>query len=144
MVVDTVFLCMALNNDFNLRRLERYLSVAWDSGAAPVILLTKADLCRGLPAKLAQVESVAAGVDIITVSALERGGCQPIAPYHQTEPHCAVRAALERGELSEARFLSWQRLRAENAWFEDAESRLAAKEKKFKRIARANRTNPKK
>ena len=47
--VDTVFLCMALNNDFNLRRLERYLTVAWDSGAAPVVLLTKKDLCDDLP-----------------------------------------------------------------------------------------------
>ena len=67
--IDTVFLCMALNNDFNLRRLERYLSVAWDSGASPAVLLTKADLCDDLPAKLALVEGVAAGVDIITASA---------------------------------------------------------------------------
>lgn len=47
--VDTVFLCMSLNNDFNLRRLERYLAVAWESGAEPVVLLTKADLCSDLP-----------------------------------------------------------------------------------------------
>lgn len=40
--VDTIFLCMSLNNDFNLRRLERYLAIAWDSGAIPVIVLTKA------------------------------------------------------------------------------------------------------
>ena len=44
--IDTVFLCMSLNNDFNLRRLERYLSIAWDSGAVPVIVLTKADMCK--------------------------------------------------------------------------------------------------
>ncbi|MFQ7221934.1 MAG: GTPase RsgA [Lachnospiraceae bacterium] len=42
--IDTVFLCMALNRDFNIRRLERYLSIAWDSGAVPVIILTKIDL----------------------------------------------------------------------------------------------------
>ena len=47
--IDTVFLCMSLNNDFNLRRLERYLAVAWESGAAPVVVLTKADLCADLP-----------------------------------------------------------------------------------------------
>lgn len=42
---DTVFICMSLNNDYNLRRVERYLSIAWDSMAAPVIVLTKSDLC---------------------------------------------------------------------------------------------------
>ena len=43
--IDTIFLCMALNNDFNIRRLERYLSIAWDSCAMPVVVLTKSDLC---------------------------------------------------------------------------------------------------
>lgn len=37
---------MSLNHDFNMRRLERYLAVAWDSGATPVIVLTKSDLCE--------------------------------------------------------------------------------------------------
>ena len=49
--IDTVFLCMALNRDFNIRRLERYLSIVWDSGAVPVIILTKIDLCDDLQAK---------------------------------------------------------------------------------------------
>ena len=49
--IDTIFLCMALNRDFNIRRLERYLSMAWDSGAVPVIILTKIDLCDDLQAK---------------------------------------------------------------------------------------------
>ena len=44
--VDIIFLCMALNNDFNLRRLERYISIAWDSGAMPVVVMTKSDLCE--------------------------------------------------------------------------------------------------
>ncbi|WP_235561040.1 GTPase RsgA [Bacillus sp. FJAT-28004] len=39
---------MALNNDFNLRRLDRYLSIAWDSEATPVVVLTKSDLCDDL------------------------------------------------------------------------------------------------
>ena len=49
--IDTVFICMSLNNDFNVRRLERYLSVAWNSGAMPVIVLTKVDLCDEVDAK---------------------------------------------------------------------------------------------
>lgn len=43
--IDTAFICMSLNADFNLRRLERYLTVAWDSMAKPVLVLTKSDLC---------------------------------------------------------------------------------------------------
>ena len=43
--IDTAFLCMSLNNNFNIRRLERYLSVTYDSGATPVVVLTKSDLC---------------------------------------------------------------------------------------------------
>lgn len=79
--INTVFLCMSLNNDFNLRRLERYLSIAWDSGASPVIVLTKADLCADLPRCLQQVDSVAMGVDVLVTSALERDGAAQLAPY---------------------------------------------------------------
>ena len=43
--VDAVFIVMSLNEDFNLRRLERYITMAWESGAQPVIVLTKTDLC---------------------------------------------------------------------------------------------------
>lgn len=46
--IDIVFLCMALNQDFNVRRLERYLSIAWDSGAKPVVVLTKPDICEDI------------------------------------------------------------------------------------------------
>lgn len=69
--IDTVFVCMSLNNDFSLRRLERYLATAWDSGAAPVVVLTKADLCSDLPEKIAEVEGIAMGVDILAVSSLK-------------------------------------------------------------------------
>ena len=55
--IDTVFLCMSLNNDFNLRRLARYLAVAWESGADPVVLLTKADLCEDISRKQAELTS---------------------------------------------------------------------------------------
>lgn len=69
--IDTVFICMSLNQDFNLRRLERYIAVAWDSGATPAIVLTKADLCRDVSERKAEAESVAIGVDIIVTSAKE-------------------------------------------------------------------------
>ena len=50
--IDIVFLCMALNQDFNVRRLERYLSIAWDSGAKPVVVLTQSDICEDIEEKL--------------------------------------------------------------------------------------------
>jgi ribosome biogenesis GTPase len=65
--VDTVFLVAGLDGDFNPRRLERYLIAAWDSGADPVIVLTKLDVLDE-PGKLAEAESVAVGVPIFAVS----------------------------------------------------------------------------
>lgn len=222
--IDTVFLCMSLNNDFNIRRIERYMTAAWDSGAVPVVLLTKTDLCDEVDAKIAQIESVAVGVDIITTSVAELDGYSQITPYlkvgktlafvgssgvgkstlinhllgddrldtnglrnddkgrhttthrellmlpsgtmvidtpgmremgmwdsseglsaafedieelsakcrfknctHKSEPGCAVQAAIKNGELSEERLSSYEKLKIENAYSEDAEGYLAAK-----------------
>lgn len=69
--VDTVFICMSLNNDFNLRRLERYLSVVWESGAEPVIILTKSDLCGNAAGMRLEAEAAAVGTDIIETSTFE-------------------------------------------------------------------------
>ncbi len=68
--IDTAFICMSLNNNFNIRRLERYLSITYDSGAAPVVILTKSDLCSDVESKIAQVQSAALGVDVLAVSSL--------------------------------------------------------------------------
>ena len=238
--IDTVFICMSLNNDFNLRRLERYLSVAWDSGATPVIVLTKADLCDDLESKISEVDSVAFGVDTVVTSSLSEDGISGIMPYlkpqktvsfigssgvgkstlinrlsgsdtlatkglrnddkgrhttthrelillqngalvidtpgmrelgmwgaedgidtvfsdieelaarcsyknctHMSEPGCAVRAAMESGELSEERYKSSAKLEEENSYAENTDSYLAAKQKKFKEIAKYNKTNRK-
>ena len=238
--IDTVFLCMSLNNDFNLRRLERYLAVAWESGADPVVVLTKADLCADLPQKQREVETIAMGVDILTTSAMEQEGYRQIMPYitegrtvafvgssgvgkstlinrllgeerlatdglrkddkghhttthrellflhngamvidtpgmrelgmwdtasgveqtftdiealaarcrfrncsHTSEPGCALRAALRSGELDSGRWQSYQKLKNENSYAADSESYLAAKEKRFKEIAKINKNNKK-
>ncbi len=81
--IDTVFICMALNNDYNLRRLERYLSIAWDSRAIPVVVLTKSDICHNLQEKLSQVSSVAIGVDVLVTSAMSEDGYTCIRSYIQ-------------------------------------------------------------
>ena len=79
--IDTVFLCMSLNSDFNLRRLERYISIAWNSGAEPVVVLTKSDLCEALEQKLTEVSSVAVGVDIAVTNTVNQNGYEQIYPY---------------------------------------------------------------
>lgn len=79
--IDVVFICMALNHDYNLRRLERYLSLVWDSGAKPVVVLTKSDLCAGLSSRLSEVSSVAIGVDVLVTTAREEAGYAGISPY---------------------------------------------------------------
>lgn len=231
--VDNVFICMSLNNDFNPRRLERFLSVCWDSGAVPVVILTKVDLCEDTAEKLLAVQTVAMGADILITSAIEQDGYKQILRYikegqtialigssgvgkstlinclfgenrietkglrnddkgrhtttrrelfllpdgglvidtpgmrelgmwdaaggldktfsdveelfakcrfadcsHTSEPGCAIRSAIESGELATERFQSYQKLKAENAYAEDTESYLAAKEQKNKEIAK--------
>lgn len=79
--IDTLFICMSLNEDFNLRRLERYLTVAFDSNATPVIILTKSDLCHNLAEKLIEVSSVSIGTEIIVCSSLDNYGYDELYKY---------------------------------------------------------------
>lgn len=79
--IDVVFICMALNDDFNVRRLERYLAVVWDSMAVPVVVLTKSDLCDDLAQKLSEAADVALGVDIITSSVVGGRGLDEVRSH---------------------------------------------------------------
>ncbi|MBL5769314.1 ribosome small subunit-dependent GTPase A [Heyndrickxia sporothermodurans] len=79
--VDIVFLVNALNSDFNLRRIERYVLTAWESGANPVIILSKVDLCENVEEKIQEVESIAFGVPIHAISAEQNIGLEQLAPY---------------------------------------------------------------
>ncbi|MDH3890411.1 MAG: ribosome small subunit-dependent GTPase A [candidate division Zixibacteria bacterium] len=82
--VDSVLLVAGLDNDFNVRRIERYLTIAWDSGAQPVIVLNKADLCDDPEAAVDQVEAVAAGVPVHSVSAVSGLGIETLSDYLKT------------------------------------------------------------
>lgn len=210
--MDVVFAVQSLNENFNLKRLERYLALAWNSGAQPVVLLTKADFPGNHAEKTAQAQSVAGTAPVIALSAKTGQGIGQLDPYlapgvtavflgssgvgksslvnrlagadvmsvsgirerdsmgrhttthrqllrlpsgmlvidtpgmrelgmwearegvadafpdveqylgrcrfsdcrHQQEPGCAIRAAMERGELSPQRFASWQQLMGES------------------------------
>ncbi len=79
--VDTVFLVSALDANFNLRRIERYLAAAHASGAQPVVLLNKADVCGAAKARMAEVQAIAPGVPVQVVSAQTRRGLKALAPW---------------------------------------------------------------
>jgi ribosome biogenesis GTPase len=79
--VDTVFVVTAFGFDLNPRRLERYLTAAWDSGANPVIVVNKSDLADDPAAELAEVESVALGVPVLAISATTGAGVEALEAY---------------------------------------------------------------
>jgi ribosome biogenesis GTPase len=79
--VDTVFLVSGLDGDFNPSRIERYLAVAWESGATPVVVLNKSDLATDPPGRVAEVEAIAIGVPVLAISARRETGLDALAPW---------------------------------------------------------------
>lgn len=230
---DYVFILQSFNHDFNLKRLERYLTLAWQSGAVPVVVLTKVDLSEDYEAHLRAAEKLAVGVGVFAVSAKTGQGLEALSAYlkpcktivflgssgvgksslvnalageelmsiqeireddskgrhttthrqlillksgvmmidtpgmrelgmwnvssglggafadvepylgnckfsdckHETEPGCAVKAAIERGELPLARWESYLALKSEARYSDDKEAYMKRKEKKRKEIA---------
>lgn len=230
---DYVFIMQSLNHDFNPKRLERYLTLAWQSGATPVVVLTKADLAEDYKAHLRAAEKLAVGVGVFAVSAKNGLGLNHLSEYlkprktivflgssgvgkssllnalaaeelmpvqdireddsrgrhttshrqlillksgviiidtpgmrelgmwdvstglggafadvelclgkckfsdckHQTEPGCAVKAAIAGGELPLARWESYMALKGEARYSDGKEAYMNQKEKKLKKIA---------
>jgi ribosome biogenesis GTPase len=79
--VDRVFLVSGLDRDFNLRRIERYLSTVYEGGALPVIVLNKVDLCQNLEARVSEIASVAFDLPTIWTNALSGEGLDQLDPY---------------------------------------------------------------
>jgi ribosome biogenesis GTPase len=79
--VDTVFVVTAFGRDLNPRRVERYLTAVWDSGANPVIVVNKCDLAENPGAELAALETVALGVPVHAVSAVTGDGLETLLPH---------------------------------------------------------------
>jgi ribosome biogenesis GTPase len=76
--VDLVFVVCGLDEDFNVRRIERYLARVWASGATPVVVLSKADLAEDVPARVREVEANAPSVEVLAISALRGEGLGPL------------------------------------------------------------------
>ncbi|RLQ95187.1 ribosome small subunit-dependent GTPase A [Falsibacillus albus] len=66
--IDDLIIVSSLNSDLNLRRIERYLILAWESGANPILVLSKSDLCEDVADKVDEVDAIAMGVPIIPIS----------------------------------------------------------------------------
>jgi ribosome biogenesis GTPase / thiamine phosphate phosphatase len=88
--VDVAFVVAGLDGDFNLRRLERYLAVAWSGGATPVILLNKADVADDLAGLQVAAEAIAPGVEVRAVSALTGDGVEDLGRDHLAPGRTAV------------------------------------------------------
>lgn len=74
--VDVVLVTVASTEPLNARRLERYVSLAWESGAVPLVVLSKIDLCDGAARAMGDAESAVPGVDVVAISALGGDGLQ--------------------------------------------------------------------
>ena len=78
---DYVFIMQSLNNNYNIRRLERYLTLAWQSGATPVIILTKCDLVENYSSIMCDTESAAIGVEVYAISTKTGKGLDGLKKY---------------------------------------------------------------
>jgi len=94
--IDVLFLVSSLNREFNPRRIERYLTLAWDSGARPVIILNKSDLCANAAAFCAEAESAAMGARVVLTSAARGDGLEELRAIL-----CGVEEKAESGFPSE-------------------------------------------
>jgi ribosome biogenesis GTPase / thiamine phosphate phosphatase len=79
--IDTVFVVMGLDGDYNVRRLERYLMLAYESGARPVVLLSKADLAGDLAAAVAETNAIARGTPVHSMSVVSGDGLPDVLGY---------------------------------------------------------------
>ncbi|HEY3335845.1 MAG TPA: ribosome small subunit-dependent GTPase A [Candidatus Limnocylindrales bacterium] len=88
--VDVAFVVAGMDGDFNLRRIERYLAVAWSGGATPVIVLNKADMAADVDGLRIAASAVAPGVEVVAISALHGDGVEPLRAAYLARGRTAV------------------------------------------------------
>lgn len=79
--IDAIFIVTSLNRDFNLRRIERYLTIAKENETEPVVILSKSDLCNDIDEKIDEVLEIAPGTNVVAISAIENKGLEQLSPY---------------------------------------------------------------
>jgi ribosome biogenesis GTPase len=107
--VDTVFLVSGLDGDFNPRRIERYLTAAWDSGASPVLVLTKLDLLDDAE-KLVEAEALAMGIPVLPVSNVSGDGLEAVEALLEPARTIALLGSSGVGKSTLANRLAGRRL----------------------------------
>jgi ribosome biogenesis GTPase len=108
--IDVALLVVALAEDFNLRRLERYLAVACQSGAKPIVVLTKADLCPNLAARRSEAEAVAFGCPVLEIRALTGEGVAEVAMALKPGETCVLLGSSGAGKSTLINALAGQDL----------------------------------
>jgi ribosome biogenesis GTPase / thiamine phosphate phosphatase len=121
--LDTVFVVSGLDGDLNPRRLERYLTLAWESGATPVLVLTKSDLCADVAGALLIVEAVALGVAAHPVSNVSGYGLEKLERYLGPARTVALLGSSGVGKSSLVNRLAGADLQATRAIAEDGRGR---------------------
>jgi len=122
--IDTAFIVTGLDGDFNLRRIERYLTVIWESGANPVVLLNKVDICANPQEKLIDVASVAFGVPVYLISARSGQGIGELSTYLHTGTTAALLGSSGAGKSSLINnLLGYERNRIQDVREDDSRGR---------------------
>lgn len=116
---DYVFIIQSLNHDFNEKRLERYITLAWQSGATPIIVLTKADLVENYEGYIASIEVVAPQVEVYAVSSKTGYGMENLEKYLQPEKTVVFLGSSGVGKSSLVNALAGEEIMDVNAIRED-------------------------
>ncbi len=122
--IDVLFAVTGLDGDFNLRRIERYLLLAWESGAKPVVVLNKADLCANPAQAAAHVQALASGAPVAVVSALEGWGVPEVEVHLRAGQTAAVTGSSGAGKSTLVnRLLGHERQRVQEVRADDSRGR---------------------